>query len=295
LRQPGAEPLPDRNDEYALLQLLLGTWPVALLDEGPVERQAIEDYAARIKGAMTKALREAKVHSTWASPQAAYEEAMLTLIDRALTGAAAQDFIAAFRPFARKIAALGASNSIIQTVLKLTLPGVPDVYQGTELWDLSMVDPDNRRPVDFAARQRMLEIVSAELAENRATAMESFARRWQDGCVKLAVIKTLLDLRQTQPTVFAEGAYQPLETSGPGVDTICAFTRQAGDVKLLVAVARFPARRARFGFDAGAGLTLRQTFDKGAIDVLTGRKFAEDFVPAERLFDSLPAVVLTNP
>ena len=147
---------PDQNDEYMFYQLLVGSWPAELLGRRTPDAEALAAYAERIKGALTKSMREAKVHSTWAAPGTAYEEAMLSFAELALDTDRAGTFLASFLPFAERIARLGASNTLAQTVLKLTLPGVPDIYQGTELWDLSLVDPDNRRPVDYALRLRML-------------------------------------------------------------------------------------------------------------------------------------------
>ena len=147
---------PDPNDEYMFYQMLVGSWPVELLGPSP-DAEGLAAYAERIKGALIKSLREAKAHSTWAAPNPAYEEAMLGLAGLALDPTRSAAFLGAFLPFAERVARLGAQNSLAQTVLKLTLPGVPDIYQGTELWDLSLVDPDNRRPVDYALRQRLLE------------------------------------------------------------------------------------------------------------------------------------------
>ena len=147
---------PDPNDEYMFYQMLIGSWPVELLGSSP-DAEGLAAYAERINGALIKSLREAKAHSTWAAPNPAYEEAMLGLAGLALDPARSAAFLGAFLPFAERVARLGAQNSLAQTVLKLTLPGVPDIYQGTELWDLSLVDPDNRRPVDYALRQRLLE------------------------------------------------------------------------------------------------------------------------------------------
>ncbi|HUO21583.1 MAG TPA: malto-oligosyltrehalose synthase, partial [Caulobacteraceae bacterium] len=142
---------PDRNDEYLFYQTLLGSWPVELLGGNEGDSAALAAYADRVKGALVKSMREAKIHSTWSAPNEAYEAAMLDLAALALDPARSGAFLADFSAFAGEIAALGARNSLAQTVLKLTAPGVPDTYQGAELWDLSLVDPDNRRAVDYAA------------------------------------------------------------------------------------------------------------------------------------------------
>jgi (1->4)-alpha-D-glucan 1-alpha-D-glucosylmutase len=133
--------------------LLVGSWPVELLEE--TATASLETYGKRLAGALEKSMREAKLHSTWTSPDTVDEEAMQALARDALDSSGS-GFLASFLPFAQKIARLGVQNSVIQTVMKLTLPGVPDIYQGCEMWDLSLVDPDNRRPVDYEIRAAAL-------------------------------------------------------------------------------------------------------------------------------------------
>ena len=280
---------PDRNDEYALFQLLVGTCPFELLGDRR-DHDAVAVYAERLKGAMTKAIREAKVHSTWADPDEAYEAATSAFIDMMLLGDRAEAFWAAATPFMTRLAKLGAQNSIVQTVLKLTIPGVPDIYQGCELWDFSMVDPDNRRPVDFAARSAALEAVQADLEGDRAAALSTYRSTWQDGRLKLAVTAMLLSLRRDQEALFADGDYEALAAAGPDADTVCAFRRQEGSAEIVVAVARFPGRREDRGFDPATELALpvgRWT------DVLSGRTVEGGrSVSASALFDLMPAAVL---
>ncbi len=276
---------PDRNDEYAFLQLLVGTWPVELIDASAGDTEALQAYAERIKGAMTKVMREAKVHSTWASPDAAYEAATLAFVESALVGEHAEAFLASFRPFVGTIAAFGVRNSIIQTVLKLTIPGMPDIYQGTELWDLSMVDPDNRRPVDFAAREALLDEVGTALDQDRAAAMGRYAEAWRDGRIKLAVMSTLLAFRRAHPALFTKGTYEPIDT---GSNRIAAFARRHEGETIVVAFSRFPGRTD----GASDRLTLPEDA-RSWIDLLTGRRHgAEITIAAETLFDVLPTVVL---
>lgn len=281
---------PDRNDEYALLQLVVGTCPIALLGD---ERDAAElaTFAERIKGAMTKALREAKVHTTWADPNETYEAATLAFIDRMLTGERSAAFWSAALPFLRRVAKLGAENSVVQTVLKLTIPGMPDIYQGCELWDFSMVDPDNRRPVDFVERTAALDAVQADMALDRAEAVGTYVASWRDGRLKLALTCALLALRRDHSALFADGSYEAIAARGPGSDGVCAFRRQAGGDEIVVAVARFPGRRETAGFDAGTALDL----PRGRwTDALTGRSFNEGGVGTGKLFELIPAVVLVR-
>ena len=150
---------PSRNDEYLLYQTLIGTWPHEMT--AAAERSA---YIERIQQYMLKATREAKVHTSWISPHVAYERAMSDFVDAILMGFCTVDrFCPHFVPFAHKIAEFGLWNSLSQTMLKLTCPGVPDIYQGTELFDFSLVDPDNRRPVDFATRETLQKELESEL------------------------------------------------------------------------------------------------------------------------------------
>ncbi len=237
----GAAP-PDRNDEYMFYQMLIGSWPVELLGASPDE-EGLAAYAERVKGALTKSLREAKAHSTWAAPDTAYEEAMLGLAELAPDPRRSTAFLDAFLPFAERVARLGAQNSLAQTVLKLTLPGMPDIYQGAELWDLSLVDPDNRRPVDYALRERLLDEILQTLSGDWQGAMVRYLRSWRDGRFKLAVTAAILAFRRQAPRLFAEGDYEPLFADGNGAEEVCAFARQQGDAAMLVAVARFPGRR----------------------------------------------------
>ena len=178
---------PDRNDEYAFYQLLLAAWPPAFFS-GALDPDAVAVFRLRIEGAMLKALREAKLRTTWAAPDEAYEQATLDFVRRALDTARANPFLESFQAFLARIAPLGVRNSLVQAVLKLTVPGVPDIYQGAELWDLSLVDPDNRRPIDFDCRRDALEDVKGRtnelsklLKELARTVVSSFSS-WRSSC-----------------------------------------------------------------------------------------------------------------
>jgi (1->4)-alpha-D-glucan 1-alpha-D-glucosylmutase len=241
---------------------------------------------------MTKAMREAKVHSTWSDPNETYEAATLAFIDRMLVGERAGAFWSAALPFLKRVARLGARNSIVQTVLKLTIPGVPDIYQGCELWDFSMVDPDNRRPVDFAARGEALTQVLDALSGDRGAALASFGEAWRDGRLKLAVTATLLALRNDHAALFADGSYEALSASGPEADSICAFRRQAGQDEVVVAVARFPGRREDADFDGETALPLPEG---RWTDALSGRRFDGGATALARdLFAVIPGAVLVR-
>ena len=233
---------PDRSDEYLFYQLLLGAWPVELTGVEKPDPEKMHFFYERMERAMVKSMREAKLHSTWASPNTEYEEAMLGFVRDALDISRPNAFHNAFLPFQERVARLGVRNSLVQTTLKLTLPGMPDIYQGAELWDLSLVDPDNRRPVDYETRIELLEQTSVLLERNRRTAVLDMLENWREGRVKLAVIAALLGHRRDHPKLFAQGGYEPLIAAGPKADHICAFARSHEDEALLVAAARFPAR-----------------------------------------------------
>jgi malto-oligosyltrehalose synthase/4-alpha-glucanotransferase len=212
---------PDKNDEYFIYQNLVGVYR-----EGDDEQ-----LAERLKAFMTKAMREAKQHSDWAEPNERYESAVLEFLDKIL---ADDVFMASFKPFCRRITDFGMVNSISQVVLKATCPGVPDVYQGTADWDLSLVDPDNRRPVDFVRQVHLIEKWS------------DFKTAWfnrDNGAVKAWILQQALRLRNIHEDLFRDGQYVPLEVEGRRSDHCLAFARQLGNQWMLVAV---PLSGARF-------------------------------------------------
>jgi (1->4)-alpha-D-glucan 1-alpha-D-glucosylmutase len=295
---PGAtevEAAPDRNDEYLFYQLLLGSWPVDLLRIEQLDATALRPYAERLRQTMVKSLREARVHSTWAVPKPAYEEATLAFVDTALLSNRSTAFVTAILPYAVRIAALGAHNSLLQTVIKLTAPGVPDIYQGAELWDLSMVDPDNRQPVDYAHRQRVLDEIDFALKRDRRAAMRGFFQSWQDARFKLATLTTLLRYRQQSEELFAAGDYQKLDARGAQAECVCAFARQYGEQVLLSLTARFPYRLEQRGFGADSTIGLPENL-QGHVwwDLLSGQEFtAQDgCLSTQAVFGNLPAAVL---
>ena len=219
-------PAPDAADELMLYQTLVSSWPLELAaDDAP----GLEAYRERVAGWLQKALREAKRHSGWALPNDAYEAAAGTLLAASLDPA--RGVCAEIAAFAAAIAPHGAVNALSQAVLRLACPGIPDLYQGTEFWDFSLVDPDNRRPVDFAARQ-------AALAENLEP--PALMPTWRDGRVKQAVIHRTLALRATLPDVFGPGAYLPLRVEGARAGHILAFARVHAGAAAIVVATRLP-------------------------------------------------------
>jgi (1->4)-alpha-D-glucan 1-alpha-D-glucosylmutase len=219
------EPAPDRNDEYRFYQVLLGAWPAD---------------TARLQAYMLKAVREGKEHSSWINPNEAYETALASFLERVLDGREAARFLPAFLPFQERVARTGRVNSLAQVVLKIASPGVPDFYQGSELWDFSLVDPDNRRPVDFGARREALDRVDALLAlpaDARGAALTAMLDQWQDGTVKLLVTAAGLRARAADEGLFLDGEYLPLETETVVEARVMAFARISAGGRAAIVMA----------------------------------------------------------
>jgi (1->4)-alpha-D-glucan 1-alpha-D-glucosylmutase len=208
-----------------LYQTLAGAWPMEL---GPTDAAGLGAFRDRVAGWQQKALREAKLRSSWASPDGVYESVCGRFLEGALDPARSPAFLQDLVALCRRIAPAGALNGLVQTVLRCTAPGVPDLFQGAEFWDLSLVDPDNRRPVDFAARRAALDAgaAPAELMAN-----------WRDGRVKQAVIARILAVRRASPALFAEAGYEPLEARGRRADRVFGFVRRSGSEAVLVTAA----------------------------------------------------------
>ena len=217
---------PSSNEEYFIYQTLLAAYPF--------EEAEMQDFAERVTAYMVKALREAKVNSSWLAPNVQYEEAVTRFVTAILQN---QSFLDDFLPFQQQIAHYGFYNTLSQTLLKIMCPGIPDFYQGSELWNLSMVDPDNRRPVDFQLRQKRLAEVSA-LEPSKA---QSLLENYETGKAKLYVIFKALEVRRRLKELFEEGAYVPLSVEGEGREHVFAFARTKGSQFVVVIVPRFVA------------------------------------------------------
>jgi (1->4)-alpha-D-glucan 1-alpha-D-glucosylmutase len=214
---------PGANEEYLLYQTLVGAWP---FDEA---EETSGRFAERIRAYLVKALREAKVHTSWLSPEEHYEAAATSFVTAILDRRRPNPFLQSFLPFQARIANLGIYNSLAQLLIKLTAPGVPDFFQGTELWDLALVDPDNRRPVDYDARSRMLSAIAGSTSAagelDPSVVSELFEHR-RDGRLKLFVTARALETRARMRDLFERGDYLPLKTHGPQRDCLFAFARR---------------------------------------------------------------------
>ncbi|MCA1724657.1 MAG: malto-oligosyltrehalose synthase, partial [Thermomicrobia bacterium] len=227
---------PDRNAEYLLYQTLLGAWPT----DFPTP-ESFGEFRERIAAYMLKAAKEAKVHTSWINPNDAYDRALQQFVHTLLAEGERNAFLADFAFLQRRVAFFGQWNALAQTLLKLTSPGVPDIYQGAELWDFSLVDPDNRRPVDYDRRRAILADLRAhaECPDCGSVALaNALMERSDDGRIKLFVTARTLDFRRMHDALFTNGAYVPLDARGAKADHVCAFLRTQDDDALITVVPR---------------------------------------------------------
>ncbi len=287
LRQrSGEREVPDANEELFVYQTLLGAWPL--------EAGEMASFGERIRDYLVKAAREAKVHTSWLQPDEAHESALTGFASGLLDESQAPEFHADMRRLSSRVARWGAVNSLAQLVLKLAAPGVADFYQGTELWTFTLVDPDNRRPVDLAARARLL--AGLDGAEPAA-----LVRSWYDGRLKMLVTWRGLRARRAEPELFLRGEYQALEARGHAAGHLLAFARRRGEAQLVCAVPRFPARLAA-GFPLAARtwrdtvVALPEGAPSGWTDVFTGATVDAEAgaLRAADLFRALPVALLRS-
>ncbi len=286
--------VPDPNDEYLLYQTLVGTYPFE--QEKPVV------YLKRIQDYLIKAVREAKIHTEWLQPDTDYEKAFVEFVARILNDTEDNSFLEEFLSFHQRIAYYGVFNSLSQVLLKITSPGLPDLYQGSELWDLNLVDPDNRRTVDFRKRKQYLDEI--RLAEKGALG-EYISQLFADipsGKIKLFTIYQALQARKTYPELFQESEYTPLKVNGRWKQHVLAFLRQTGDTGMMVVIPRFVTDLIQpgdlpFGEEVWEDTMVEISLQKGAWrDILTGESVEmSQSVSVGKLFSSYPgAVVIGN-
>ena len=277
------ELVPDRNVEYLFYQTLVGVWPPGL---SPDDVDAMRRLGGRVEATMIKAVREGKEVSGWTNPNTEYEAALQRFIGGALDASRGNPFLADCHALIGLLARPAATASLAQLVLKLTVPGVPDIYQGGELWDFSLVDPDNRRPVDWRHRQALLRELGAgaELGGDP-----------QDGRDKMYILRRLLQLRQHHPELFDAGEYVPLEVTGAAsAEHLCAFARRAGEAVLIVAAPCRVYGLYQDGVAAEWGAAeLALPAQLAWRDVLTGREWPpRERIPVCDLLAAYPVSVL---
>jgi (1->4)-alpha-D-glucan 1-alpha-D-glucosylmutase len=224
---------PDANEEYLLYQTLLGVWPVD--QSGVAEKQVAPEFVERIQTYMAKALNEAKLNTSWIQPNEEWLGAMREFVAKILDASPKNKFLPAFLPVVEEIARLGAINSLSQVLLKVSSPGVPDIYQGNEIWKFSLVDPDNRRPVNYKRRRQML----GELSSIKP---EELLQNWPDGRIKMFLTQRLLRFRNEHVDLFKRGSYLPIPGSGTFADCCVGFARQLGDQWIVVIAPRLSSR-----------------------------------------------------
>ena len=228
---------PDRNDEYLFYQTLVGAWA-----GGSLDCEELAAFCERIAAYMQKAIKEAKVRTSWVNPNEAYDRAVDKFVREVLVPENRDGFLNDFSRFQQRLAFAGMLNSLAQTLLKMTAPGVPDFYQGTELWDLSLVDPDNRRPVDFVRRKMLLAELRRREQSGRAELLEELLFSWPDGRVKLYLIYKVLNFRREHRELFQMGDYFPLDADGKFREHICAFARRLDGRWVIIAAPRLLMR-----------------------------------------------------
>jgi (1->4)-alpha-D-glucan 1-alpha-D-glucosylmutase len=291
---------PGTNEEYLLYQTLIGTWPL-----GPMNAAEHASYVERIQHYMEKALREAKVHTSWINPNVEYDQAVQKFIASILDGANA--FLEDFRQFQAPIAKAGIWNSISQVLLKVASPGMPDFYQGNEWWCLDLVDPDNRRPVDFELRRGMLGKLQEQAGSDRAALVERLAANPCDGAIKLYTTSVALGLRRDNRDLFSQGSYTPLTATGSRSNHVVAFARSLAGKTVIALAGRFFLRL----FNSHAAPTGDVWGNTAVIlprkigrpvfqDVLTGRNVSVEqreegaVIPLAQVFSHCPAALLVS-
>lgn len=299
-RKIGGQAAPDANEEYLLYQTLVGTWPMA--DMSAAQHAA---YVERIQAYMQKALHEAKVHSSWINPNQEYEQALEGFIANILNPSAENAFLEDFQKFRIPVAKAGMWNSLSQLLLKIASPGIPDFYQGTELWGFHLVDPDNRGAVDFELRRRILTTLRTNTGDQTAV-VSRLARNPCDGAIKLYITSRALRFRKEHRDLFADGLYLPLAPQGNRSDRVIAFARTRGGQSVIALAGRFfldlcgsygaPLGEPAWG---NTSVTLPKKMDGLSFeDVLTGKKITAEArsgkvtIPLAEAFSHCPVALL---
>jgi len=296
LRDVEGRKAPDRNELMLFFQTLVGVWPNQPIGARQLQlpaREEIEQLTKRLQQYMVKAVKEAKVNTSWIQDNKSWEEAITGFVGDVLALPPRHGFWKSFLKFQHQVAQIGMHNSLAQVVLKVASPGVPDLYLGTELWDYSLVDPDNRRPVDFELRRQTLRELAADERPRGQVARELY-EKWEDGRIKLFLLWASLHARRENPDLFAGGDYQPIEPTGARAQNLVAFSRNVGGQTAVVVVPRLVAglldgSRLRPDRFEDTMVPVTGTF----VDVFTGEE-REGPLRADQLFSTLPVALLLS-
>jgi (1->4)-alpha-D-glucan 1-alpha-D-glucosylmutase len=231
--------VPEPNIELLFYQTMIGAWPLP--------KEEVSGFKQRLMAYMLKAVREAKSFTSWLTPNSDYEGALISFLESALDSTKENGFLEDFLQLWKQVSYYGALNSLAQVLLKIGSPGVPDFYQGTEFWDLSLVDPDNRRPVDFRTRVKALNELTQQEAQGQEVLIQQVLKSWEDGRVKLYVTYKALGVRESHRDLFRDGGYIPLQVTGPRQEHVCAFARRRGEEYALIMIPRLLTKLVRGG------------------------------------------------
>ncbi len=286
--------IPTFNDEYLFYQTLIGAFPFA--------KEEYPEFVERIKEYIIKAIREAKVHTAWLKNDSDYEDGFTNFACMVLKDSPDNQFLEAFRPFQEKIQHYGILNSLSQSLLKLTAPGLPDIYQGTELWDLSLVDPDNRRPVDFSMRQKYLEEMKSKTASDLLDYIPQLLETPEDARIKLFLIYKTLQARREYLDLFQRGTYEKLTIVGSLKSHVVGFSRELGEQKIIVIAPRLFASLVEkgeypFGEQVWQETRIVPPADSTNVwqDVFTGKEVeGEDALWVRDILQDFPVAMLVN-
>jgi (1->4)-alpha-D-glucan 1-alpha-D-glucosylmutase len=289
--------VPDPVMEMFLYQTLIGAWPL--------NQDDIHSFKERFKNYVIKAARESKIQTSWLSPNSLYESALVEFTERLFNDSGQSGFLNDFLELQRYVAFYGALNSLSQVLLKITSPGVPDIYQGTELWDFSLVDPDNRRPVEYETRQEKLRMLKKREKKDLPSLIGQLLNGWEDGQIKLFTIYKALNARKTYSDLFLGGSYTPLQVYGERKENICAFMREKGGYQAIVIAPRlytkfvsynqFPVGLPVWGDDClalpiGSPRTWTNAFTDECTEVIS----ANHSLPISQALSSFPIALLLH-
>lgn len=295
-RKVNDQEVPDANEEYLLYQTLIGTWPLY-----PMDAAARIRYIDRIDKFMNKAIKEAKTHTSWVNVNEVYEQGVKEFIYDILTPSASNQFLRDFVIYVQPIIKAGMFNSLSQILLKMTTPGIPDFYQGTELWEFALVDPDNRHSVDYENRSHLLKELKEKGKENQMALIDQLLETPEDGLIKLYMTSQVLNFRRQQTNLFLNGSYKPISINGEKARYVIAFGRENDQEKMIVVVGRFYTQLINILSNPPLGqdiwkdtyLSLTPEWHGSYQDLFTGQAYSiASSIPVSELFFKLPMTLL---